>query len=761
MIKKHFRPLFYITILLFLACIVTIRNLGFTKYFIGEDSGLSLTFPDRLFESVYYMWDSITAPGKMNITSTFGFFWSNLVLFLFNLGFTDIHIKRIMYAIFFFVSGSSMFFLLSVILRVYTAKIQKHILYFSIFTGSLLYMFNPFTMQMGNLPIIPYHASYMILPLVFGLFIYNLQIRSSLLLTLLFSLSAFFLVGANPSNTISIGIFFMFYAVFFLREVKSNSKQNVSFIVASFIFILLLTSYICLPVLFSSTNPYGDVPSKEEFLLSLDVNSILTSFVNLLRLMGGPTWSSFSFSPQYTQNPILIIVSFIIPLFIFTSFMFTKYKKIKLFFLFVVVISLFFSKGACPPFENIFIFLYKSIPFFGIFRAVYYKFAFFAVLAYAVLLCFATIHFYEYFKQNFKKLLWIFIFIPLVIFIYGWPFFAGIITKQDYLTEIPDDYKQLKSIIHSDTTDSKVLALPPAPKGAGLLLQWENYNKYVGPHPDSSLIGKPVLDSYWFIRNSYKNLTVDDSWIGTRFEDNFNEVLRYLGILNVRYLLVHYDFIERYDFGGGDIRKIDGKLKAKRLDSIIAEQPEIQLIKKTPYYALYKIPDRLFLSHLYIPERIIYSDRQFETLFNNKNADQKKGRYAILPAGQAIHGINADMKYTPPAVSFKQINPTKYRAKIEQASKPFYLVFSESFDKNWKLYINKTLVEEKNHMMANGYANAWKIDVNQDDNDLTAFDLTIEYYPQKLFSIGLFVFKITVIGCLGYIIFNILRKKAI
>ncbi len=773
MIKKNFWPIFYNVVFFFLAVIVTIRNLGLTKYFIGEDSGLSLTFADRLFESVYYMWDSLTAPGKMNITSTFGFLWSNFVLLFFNLGLNDIHIKRIMYALFFFVSGGGMFFLLNILLRIYAAKIQKNIAYFASFVGGLLYMLNPFTIHMTNLPIIPYHSSYMMLPLVLGLFIYNLQIHSSLISTVVFSWCAFFLISANPSNTVSIGAFFLFYMMFFWKEIASANTPVKKFIIISVFLLLLLTSYIYLPAIFSQANPYGDLGSFTNYLLSLNLQSSFTSFINLLRLTGGVIWAFFPFYEQYTQNPVLIFISFVLPFLVFISFLFTGQKKIKTFFGIVIVVSLFFAKGSHPPFENIFLFLYKTIPFFGMFRAVYYKFAFFAVLSYAVLLSFTTIYLYQYLKHRFRKLL-IFIFIiPFIILMYGWPFFVGGIPKHDYLTRIPNDYIELRGILRSDRSDSKVLALPPAPRGAGLLLQWEDNNKYAGPHPDTFLINRPVYDSYWFIRAGYKDLNVEDSWIGKRFEESFAETLQYMGILNIRYLLVHHDFVENYDFGGVDIRKIDGKLKAEKLVSIISEYPEIKLIKKTSYYSLYKLPDSLFLPHFYIPDSFIYSDNQFKTLFDDTNTDRKKAGYAILPMNQVKNAFRSDKEHTP-TVSFTQINPAKYNLKIKQAKKLFYLVFSETFDSNWKLYINSTAIEDTNHIKVNGYANAWRIDVNQlcsdKKNDHAClknkdgsydFELIIEFFPQRLFYIGLSVSLITFIGCLAFIVFRILKKKVV
>lgn len=48
-----------------------------------------------------------------------------------------------------------------------------------------------------------------------------------------------------------------------------------------------------------------------------------------------------------------------------------------------------------------------------------------------------------------------------------------------------------------------------------------------------------------------------------------------------------------------------------------------------------------------------------------------------------------------PQIQFQRINPTKYRVKIKNAVEPYVLIFSESFNNDWKLYLsgkNKMIV---------------------------------------------------------------------
>lgn len=100
-------------------------------------------------------------------------------------------------------------------------------------------------------------------------------------------------------------------------------------------------------------------------------------------------------------------------------------------------------------------------------------------------------------------------------------------------------------------------------------------------------------------------------------------------------------------------------------------------------------------------------------------------------------------------IDFLKINPVKYLAKVE-AQSPFWLIFSESYHPGWKAYIKKGNFTGllKEHFVANGYANGWYIDhsVASDklsDKDFSQFEILIQYAPQRLFELGVFISIIT------------------
>jgi hypothetical protein len=115
-------------------------------------------------------------------------------------------------------------------------------------------------------------------------------------------------------------------------------------------------------------------------------------------------------------------------------------------------------------------------------------------------------------------------------------------------------------------------------------------------------------------------------------------------------------------------------------------------------------------------------------------------------------------------IEFRKVNPTRYVVSGE-ADRSFWLVFSESFHKDWKAYMKKVETEEdgdrslakkqefewsalitllrdsgkreelEEHYLANGYANAWWVPIEEADSQVKSFEIILEFTPQRLFEI--------------------------
>lgn len=148
-----------------------------------------------------------------------------------------------------------------------------------------------------------------------------------------------------------------------------------------------------------------------------------------------------------------------------------------------------------------------------------------------------------------------------------------------------------------------------------------------------------------------------------------------------------------------------------------------------------------------------------------------------------------------PKVVFNKINSTKYRVEIKGAKEPYNLVFNESFHRGWRAYFKeisgldgeivanyfngqirqvvsrnifldrntfetwtKEPFSEEKHFLVNGYANAWHI-TPEDVGGIENYEIIIEYWPQRLFYLGIGISLMTLLSCLGYLIFNLIKKK--
>ena len=99
-----------------------------------------------------------------------------------------------------------------------------------------------------------------------------------------------------------------------------------------------------------------------------------------------------------------------------------------------------------------------------------------------------------------------------------------------------------------------------------------------------------------------------------------------------------------------------------------------------------------------------------------------------------------------PQISWRKINPTKYRVEIKNAQEPFWLVFSEAFHPGWRLSI------QGEHRIMNGFANGWHLTKTGD------YQVDVFFAPQRIFYLGAGISILTIIFSLFYLL--ILIPKA-
>ena len=126
-------------------------------------------------------------------------------------------------------------------------------------------------------------------------------------------------------------------------------------------------------------------------------------------------------------------------------------------------------------------------------------------------------------------------------------------------------------------------------------------------------------------------------------------------------------------------------------------------------------------------------------------------------------------------VDNKEVFAYNEQYKIDFISKSFQDTIQNdnlapgSFYETW---FKKPVADNQNHLMVNGYANSWNINptelcgapvgkalcVRNADGSYD-LELVVEFWPQRLFYIGLFISGATLFGCLGYLGWDLVRRR--
>lgn len=451
---------------------------------------------------------------------------------------------------------------------------------------------------------------------------------------------------------------------------------------------------------------------------------------------------------------------------LFITFVFFRSKKMGkdyLFLLFSLVLIIFLSKGTGGVFGRMYEYMVLYIPTFSIFKSANEKWGILFVFLVALLLTFS---FKKVAKYRHKKVIYLASSLYLLYVII--PFITGNLIS-DYKRG-PDfigsrffidkrEYKNVRSELNNDNRLYRVLSFSGS-NNYQVALRIEGDRFYTGNDPILSNTNKPFIAPYsgsWTQRYDFLYRNISD-----------NNYLRLLGLFNIGKIVINKDMYPWFGFAEKqsivEIEKIlDKKLLSKKGNNI----------------DVYEIGSD-FLPRFYIPSGVIHTDKKLDQVMEVLASKKINGnsRPAIFFDLQG-RDVSVDKKWKTPKITFVQINPAKYKVKVEGAEGPFLLVFSESFHPGWKLYLNKKdifskvfsdlniksyfggeiseittsyrLIDlffaetwnrkpilEDRHLTVNGYANSWFI-APADAGNARNYELIIEFWPQRLFYIGIFI----------------------
>ncbi len=763
----------------------------------GGDNFLYLD-PSSNFIDYSYTWLAKINAGAPNIAITlsfpFMFFWVILKW----LGLSLVNIERLWAILLFVLPGISIYYLVT---RLNFRKNNK----LAGFIAAIFYMFNMFvTIDVLSPTIRPVQV---FLPILLYFWIKGLNTNFSLKYPVLISLTSLLLASTtvNLATNGVIFISFISYLIFYLLSCK-KLINSIKFVMATGVLYTLVNLWWIVTSFVFMTRASSSIHQAVKTIDFTGSSHLLEAF----RLMGfwafrggveikpSEVMPNIPYAHLYYE-PLLLILTFSIPVLAFTALIMKPRDTNVLFFAILSIIGLFLVKGVNEPFGFFYKFFYENIPGFWIFREPFSKFTLINTLSFSVLLGFSVEAIYNKINNSKflsrEKLVHIFsksvlILVLLIIIIASHPLITGKVIqdaswfnepKYSLYVKVPEDWYTASEWLEDKDTDARILLLPKA--GYGHCYNWDS-GMCTGSPIAQVLLPNPIIK--YDLNRSNKEIFIDKLYnIDTDF-------VRLLGLFNVKYILQQNDL----DWKRASVNSPD------QINVALKQQTGIKHIESFGKLDLYEVTDGFYIPRLYIPSKMIYIDGDlidFDLLASeykdniskaifvgNDNSPEKNQIILDMLTGSEkqgahtnISGIATRIINNTPEIEFKKINPTKYQVRVHGADAPYILVFSESFHTDWNAYLEteplefselkhdtftpmdisymfKKPIDDNKHFLVNGYANAWYIDPNELGTGEN-FTITLYFKPQSYFYIGLIISGLTFTGCVGYLLWE--RRK--
>lgn len=563
----------------------------------------------------------------------------------------------------------------------------------------------------------------------------------------------------------SLALLFLFFYVFLILR----KKKNYSYLFIALLLFLGLHSFHIIPEVYSLLRPNSYINGR--VFTSNGVSENLNYFYGVLPL------SKLSFNLLlYAPFKQYVLLSFVPAFFLFLGLCFNK-KNDKTVFLIgtFFLISLYLVTANITDIGIKLYTLFFFIPGFSMFRNFIGQWAFVYSFFYTLLFGLAL---YFLFKKinSIKVSVIIAVFIGISIIGNSWNFFAGdmvnTILFQTNGVKIPmvidPNYEKTLAFIRTRKDDGAFISFPFT-DSYETVIHGINNGAYEGLSPINWLVGR--IDY-----NGYREISpFGEIFFKLVKEKNYNGIKKLLGILNVEYIYYNDDS-NIYDktFPGNpytSTRVVFPRTQAEYKSLI--EKIAGREIYHIGTYHIYKTDKNYFHPEFYAagfvetyktPQNEMYT--QTEPFFNLSSKtndiyiDDASCLKALAKSYCSEKGIPL---FKMPQIQFEEVNPTMFHIRVLHASKPYLLIFSKSFDKDWNISLTQNnfwedlffphRLEER-HVLVNGYANAWYI-LPKDVENKSDYIFTVQMSDQKIFYIGasitLFTLLVAVISGLFFL----------
>ncbi len=665
---------------------------------------------------------------------------------------------------------------------------------------SLLYAINPFTFSVlrTSAGYHPFFYLYPFIPLFFGLlYSYLKNTKKYINKELAFYVIVSFFLSISFGNFAFLISLFVFTTLFCLFLIVTN---EISINTKTFLKLIILLVSAALSTLY---NVISQIP-----LLFVLNRQITNSEIPLADLWSWMTYQRFSlqtqilFNTDYDKSALFLFSTVLFMLFI-VSIIYHRNRLSRVLSM-LAVISIFITSKGLEIFPAWLMKPLFTLPLINSLRTGNKSYIFLPFFILIVLfLC------YKSTKETIVK--YLFIFSSLLIILSCFPLIIGktltdyspfYLKDENYLTanytfifHMPKKYVDLNKFINPKE-QNRILVLPYSIINS---IGWMNYThwKYVGVDPVISLINKPLVNPNYYLYPTTWNY--GELW-NRQSEKKSLWIFSLAAIMNSKYILYHKDVAPQF------VNQTIDKLKYYEKLGLISK------IEENNYFAFYTIDEKFFIPRVYVPNKVIVTDKKLEDFAQLLGENFQLNNFAVYFTEQNSGKNNLLLEKNSSSMDstfeFKRINPVKVRVIAHNVKESFPVIFSEGYHEEWKAKIVKsekrttpkqnkfinnityndnlptgsvweTLtgigIDEDKHFKVNGYANSWLINpVELCSNTQLCYknpdgtydmELIVEFQrPQLLFYIGLIVsgmtFFISVIYLAGIKLLRVIREES-
>jgi hypothetical protein len=335
----------------------------------------------------------------------------------------------------------------------------------------LIGFFYVFFIPLQYLPNSPFTFTlpYLALPLVFFLILKfsNSKNRNTLKYSVIITITMFFLTGMQIVFSIFLLIAILFLILYLLAENKIKLIEILKLFFLSTILYLILSAPYYYQTIYLKLKTQSDLVNEALTIEKLSFTQSNSFLTEVYKILGGTSFYYFykgrysiPSAVSYFKDPLYIFLSYIGILF-FSLFLLDKNNKnLKITFLVMFLISIFFMSGIHnPPPLNIFYnYMYNNFPFFSIFRNGT-KISFILLFIYSISLGMVSNNIFGKLNKNKKTITFLLIFIP--IFLIAKPLYQSDFYSHANV-KIPKDFQESIDYINKNIK-SRALIVPITP----------------------------------------------------------------------------------------------------------------------------------------------------------------------------------------------------------------------------------------------------------------------------------------------------------